>query len=292
MPGRWTTLAIVLFWLAMMSWLTGRELWKRYGPPPRLTDMLREASNDGPTRWKISHNFERIGWAETDVVAFEDGRYQLRQRVHFNQASRFFEIIGLPLGLLFPEAATTPGDGQVIYNLTPQGHLESLLFEILRSPSDSRDAILRFEGTPEQNQLRIKATSPLLPTASVDWSIPYDARNVLHNSLCPLDRMPGLWPGRRWQAPLVDPARTLAAQLLERAPVEVVVRDEPQNLYWQGLRDWVSCLVADARLPDQDMHIEIWVHQGDGLVLKQRARWGSRVLEVERADVPAGFRQE
>jgi hypothetical protein len=282
MPGRWTALAIVVFWLVMMGWLVGRELWMHFGPPPRLEDSLQAAARDGPTLWNISHNYERIGWAETQVIDQGQGRYQLRQHVHFDKASHFFQLTGLPLASLLPGAADVKGDARLTFDLTAKGDLDQLRIDILH---DDRDLVLQIQGKPEGSELKLHVTSPLLSGFHWDFAIPYDARNVVHNSLCPFDRMPNLWPGRRWQAPMVDPAKSMMSQVLHRAPVEVTVRDEPQNFHWSALRDWVSCLVVDAHQPEQEMHIEIWVHQQDGRVLKQRARWGKITLDIERKTV-------
>jgi hypothetical protein len=284
MPGRWIALTIVAFWLAMMGWLAGHELWQHFGPPPRLEDSLKAAAADGPTHWVITHKYERIGTAETQVVALEEpgGRYQLRQHLHCEKPAVFFEATGLGLLAKVLGIANVQGDAHIHFNLSPAGDLEKLEVEILQ---DANDVLLQIVGTPEGKELKLQATTPHARGLQWEFAIPYEAKNVIQTSLCPLDRMPGLWPGRRWEAPMVDPARSMASQMLQRAPVQVRVRDEPVNFHWTATRDWVSCLVVDAEQPEQDLHIEIWVNQADGRVLKQRARWGKLELEIERKTV-------
>lgn len=285
MPGRWIALTIVAFWLAMMGWLVGHELWQRYGPPPRLEDSLKAAAADGPTLWTITHKFERIGTAETQVVELGepgDGRYQLRQHLHCEKPAVFFEATGLGILARMLGLADVKGDAHIHFDLSPTGELEKLEVHILQA---AQEVLLKITGAPEGKELKLQATSPHAKGLQWDFAIPYDAKNVIHTSLCPLDRMPGLWPGRRWEAPMVDPARSMTTQMLQRAPVQVRVRDEPLNFHWTATRDWVSCLVVDADQPEQDLHIEIWVHQEDGRVLKQKAQWGKLVLEIERKTV-------
>jgi hypothetical protein len=286
MPGRWTALGIVVFWLAMTAWLVGRELWMRFGPPPRLEDSLKAAANDGPTRWSISYQsagmgyFERIGWAETQVFDQAGGGYQLRQQLHLDKASSVFDVIGLPwlIGLL-PDAAGMDADAKIQLDLAPNGELQQLSGEV--TADEGRYLLYRFVGKPEGPNIDIEGTSPFLPGLG-SGTFRHDSRNIIQTSLCPLDRMPGLWHGRRWQVPLVDPAESLKVHGLQRSPVDVVVLDEPSNFHWAATRDWVSCFIVEADQPEQDLHIQIWVHQVDGRVLKQRARWGSLTLEIER----------
>jgi hypothetical protein len=284
MPGRWTALTIVLSWLLLMGWLVGRELWQHFGPPPRLEESLKAAVADGPTVWKISHQYERIGTAETQVLELGNGRFQLCQRLHCDKPAAFFEATGLGLLARVLGVTEVKGNVLILFDLSPTGELERLEVSIFQ---DAKDLLVTIVGSPEGKELKLKATSPHAKGLEWDFAIPYDAKNIIHTSLCPLDRMPGLWPGRRWQAPMVDPARSMMSQMLQRAPVEVQVLSDPQNFHWSATRDWVSCLVVEAHQPEQDLHIEIWVHQEDGRVLKQKARWGKLMLEIERKTVNA-----
>ena len=284
MPGRWTALTIVASWLALMGWLVGRELWQHYGPPPRLEDSLKAAAADGPTLWTITHKYERIGTAETQVIELGNGRYQLRQLLHCDKPTAFFEATGLGILARVLGVADVKGNVQILFNLSPAGELERLEVSIYQ---DEKDLLATIVGLPDDKALKLRATSPHAQGLAWDFFIPYDAKHVIHTSLCPLDRMPGLWLGRRWQAPMVDPARSMMTQMLQRAPVDVKVREEPQNFHWTATRDWVSCFVVEANQAEQDLHVEIWVHQEDGRVLKQRAQWGKLVLEIERKTVNA-----
>jgi hypothetical protein len=274
MPNRWISSGIVLFWLIMMGWLVGRETWQRYGARPKLQETLAASAAAGPVHWTILQEEKPLGQATTEIkFSPQIGQYELIQNLHLRR------ILGLTMGLA-PELSLRV-DSRTIVNLF--GDLQSFFVQV-RVPEVQLQCTVK--GTPVEGSRLVMAVTILLNNAKwkeEEYQLAYDGKDLLLNSLCPLDRMPAVQPGQQWETPLVDPlssAFTLhpMAGTIDRSPVKVKVLSEPQGLVWGG--DYVSCWVVDSKRGD--LHVQIWVRQSDGLVLKQTMHWGSTSLEVVR----------
>jgi hypothetical protein len=269
MPGRWTSAAIVALWLIMMTWLTVREAWHRFGASPTFPDALAASAGDVPSSWTILENGHSLGKATTHVaLKLRQGRYELRQHIHLE---RFFG-----LGGLFGHPMSLRLDNRTDVNHL--GELEEFTSTILIPEIDLRCHLV---GHPIANgELSVQASVTSNGQeifAPREYRLSYGGKDLILNSLCPLDRMPLLRPGQRWEAPMVDPLESLT-QVVERPPVKVEVLEDPQELLWGD--DWVPCWVVEARQPH--VQVRIWVRQKDGLVLKQTVHWEATTLEVIR----------
>jgi hypothetical protein len=272
MPGRWMAAGIVVFWLAMMGWLTVRELVPYFdlAAEPNLAETLAASARDGPVDWRVSQNGEDIGTATTQVL-IHTVNYELFQEVRLN---RF--IADTKLTVTSRAMVNLFGDVQRI---------------IMRAEVPEWKFDLALDGQPKGNELHVKVSLRLLGEEfRNDYRFQYAARDIFLSSLCPADRMPGLWPGKAWEARIVNPldlkanpldrhAGAAPGRLLEQETILVQVEKEPEVLLWEGKQ--VPCYVVVTRHPD--MTVRIWVQRdGDNLVLKQTAAWGSYRFEIVR----------
>lgn len=285
MPRRWVSLAIIVFWLGMMGWLTGRELWQRFGARPKLHETLAASAQAGPVHWLITEivhseqplregqapEEKPLGTAITEVKLDQhNGKFRLSQTVHLGRFFNTEQTLGFPITLEMNARADV--------NLF--GKLQELKFHAqVPELKISGDVVGKPHGPHELQVAGIFRFDSIERT--VDNTIPYDGTDVILSSLCPLDRMPGLKPGQTWKTPMVDPVETLMSQSfsqpglmapeISRPAVTVTVWDQPQGLLWNGA--YTTCLVMEAVQGGRSM--KVYVRQSDGLVLRQTAELGA-----------------
>lgn len=279
MPSRWASWTIIVFWLVMMAWLTGAELYHRFGTRPRLQDTLAASAQVGPVHWNITEILKRdrplregeapeerpLGTAVTEVqLDARSGKYHLIQQIHL---VRLFNT-GFSLNL------TSRSEVNLF------GRLQEIRFKAAIPEVNLHcDLIGRPQGP---DKLRIQAFFRIASeNHEVEQTISYDGTDLVLSSLCPLDRMPGLKPGQTWKTPIVDPVESILGQSfssgnlttaeISRPAVTVRVWDQPQGLLWRG--EYVPCLVVEAVQGGRSM--KIYVRESDGLVLRQTAELGS-----------------
>jgi hypothetical protein len=285
MPNRWLSLAIVLFWLGMMGWLTGREIWQRFGTRPRLQETLVASAQSGPVHWVISEVVKSdrplkdgqapeerpLGTAVTEVrLEGRGGKYRLSQTVHLDRFFNTEQTFGMPLTLELNSKA----------EVNVFGRLQEMRF---RASVPELQVTCDVTGKPHgPNELQVIGIFRLHGAEHrVENTVSYDGTDLILSSLCPLDRMPGLRPGQTWKTPMVDPLETLMSQSfnqpslltpqISRPAVAVTVWDQPQGLLWGG--KYETCLVVEVVQSGRSM--KIFVRQSDGLVLQQTAELGA-----------------
>ena len=96
-----------------------------------------------------------------------------------------------------------------------------------------------------------------LPFLNWTKSIPYQPRGMIQNTMGPLDRMPGLHVGQRWETQVVSP-------LTGRVEIGRVEVTRKRAIYWDD--KLVSTLEVVTRMPP--LSARTWVRP-DGLVLRQ-----------------------
>ena len=84
---------------------------------------------------------------------------------------------------------------------------------------DDPDDFLRIHGRVEDKILKI-TTSGIVPEFSHQWTFPYAPRSLVQNALGPVDRLPGLHVGQRWETRVVSPltgrSETVRAEVTRR----------------------------------------------------------------------------
>lgn len=279
MPSRFTTLAIVAFWLATSSWWfyqeIGVHLWPGE-PPPFIIDLLDEVRSQGgvPIRWTVyrdnyklgeprDDNKKKVGYAITEVK-YEDQDDLFALENDFN-----FTDMGNVLNLAQVRKIKST------YRVTRSGALHSIKAELeLDVKLGAKISIkVQVDGTVKNRRFSPKwrivvpgLAEEELQTNSVEVSLRGSVLNPLH----PLNRISDLRPGQSWSLPLVDPlADSVMAHVLKQTSgvkiLQARVLPETRKLTW-GVSE-VPCLVIDYR--NEEINACTWVRQSDGLVLQQ-----------------------
>jgi hypothetical protein len=89
-----------------------------------------------------------------------------------------------------------------LYRVDPSGNLTSFDLDVKsREPADS---LLKVRGQLKGTNLEIVSKGPV-PILNQNVSYPYEPRAVVHNMLGPLDRLPGLHVGQKWDSRVINP---------------------------------------------------------------------------------------
>jgi hypothetical protein len=227
MPPRFMSLAILIYWsiaaFCLLSWDVLPELAQGYPPDLR---SIASANNDAKqARWKLQvidnpkdPDVRRdVGDAVTYSLRRPDGWFEISSRVEFDAG-------GLLKGTLF---ATRTGMVLVVesrYHVDPSGNLRS--FDINVQSRESSERLINIHGQNQKGQMEIISHGPV-PLLNQRWKFEYEARGVVQSALGPIDRIPGLHVGQRWETRVVNP---FTGQV-ERARVEVARRT---LIHWNG----------------------------------------------------------
>jgi hypothetical protein len=296
MPSRIIMVAIIAFWVATTTWLFQRDVWPRVyseDPPPFALDVVDEAPrprNRHETHWRVTENDLPVGSAKT-IVTYDQSEHQ------FDIAGRVFLSSRPPRSGLLPpldhqrEMAEsldkTPVTIKNTYKVTPEGELKMLTTDVLTSSSQDSpvpvesEVELTIEGKVE-NQVfdahwwlrKPKDGGPAVQLDLVRVSKDGCVLNTMH----PPPRVPGLFVGKRWRVPAIDP---LAAARTPLQRPELVLLDARvgEEMLELGRRE-VECFVI--HYSGRDTALKTWVRQSDGLVLQHQVEFGGHRLVMRR----------
>ena len=177
-----------------------------------------------PVTWSIqiiddpkAANVRRsIGSAVTASKCLPDGWFELSSRVNFDAG-------GLLKGTAFATKASVRLELVSVYRVDPSGNLRS--FDMKVTPVDSSETLFTVHGRLHGGVMEV--VSKPLPVLNQKLSFAYEPRSVVHDVLGPLDRLPGLHVGQRWDTRMVNP---FTGQV-EVVRVEVLRRD---LIHWNG----------------------------------------------------------
>jgi hypothetical protein len=263
-------LAILVFWLVAASALFTRDLLPNLiiGAPPDLRSIAQADDRPRQTRWAIlvadegpSINLRSVGQATTETIHKRDGWVRMSSDAWFDS------------GKLLRGTAFQTVQGERIellsnYEITPSGNLEGFHAAVRDGPAP-RQEMLTLDGRLIQNAIEVRAKGFL---QIMNWTrtFPYQPRGMVQNAIGPLDRMPGLQVGQRWESRIVSP---LTGQV-ETCQVEVARK---RSIYWDS--NLVSTFEVVAKTPL--VTARTWV-QPDGLVLRQEVPLPFVKLVLER----------
>jgi hypothetical protein len=283
MPGNLATAVILALWVGTMGWLLIREIGPFDDAPPAFHEILAATPADQSVNWRM-RKYQLDAQGEV-VRSWELGMVQSTVR-HDRRTGQYtlehtadLDAAEL-LQLLMKAAARFPLPEGVRLQLDSRSEV-SVLGDLQRMRLKLRlngvDWSMLITGAPDRYGALPLTIDFVMGGASYRWEhkLAHDGKGMLLNSLCPLDRMPGLKAGQRWRAPLINPLGTGSSDVL------VQVMEEPLKLNWDD-KD-ISCLVVESKR--SGMTIQIWVAQGgelDGMVLKQRVHWDKTQVEIER----------
>lgn len=263
MSNRWFNLAIVLFWLASMSWLIAEKVAPplRVGDRPAPVNQAQPAART-PVAWQLLLNEQPLGWAATDSLQRPDRILELRNRVHLDRFP-LQEISPWLARLLDPNGR----DGNLPFDTDSRLEISGqrlLGFHTSLSFGEIKDAIL-VHGTAEGSRLKLHIKAgEFSHTTTADLA----ADRLVGDSLSPRTRLADLSVGQTWTEPVYNPLQppTSPVQILQ-ATVE---RTEP--IAWNGQIVKTSVVVyrddPGSDSPSRLARARAWV-AGDGEVLKQ-----------------------
>src|SRR5688572_19738186 len=208
MSNRWFNLAIILLWLASMSWLIAEKV----APPLLVGQRPAPAADDvqparAPAAWRLLLNHEPLGWASTDTLERPDRVVELHNRVHLDRLP-LREMAPWLARMLDPRGreSDTPFDTDSRIEMSA-GRL--LGFRTSVSFGELKDAIL-INGTAEENKLKLNVRAgDLNYTTATELS----SHTLVGDSLSPRPRLSNLHVGQTWTEPVYNPLRTFNATL-------------------------------------------------------------------------------
>ncbi len=259
MPPRLVSVAILVYWsiaaFFLLKWEVLPEL--SLGYPPDLRSIASAAGGEsGPVSWSIDviddprrPDIRRnVGQATTESKRLPTGGYELTSKVAFDAGELLKKT---PLAGSQRVRLTIDGE----YRVNPRGDLTGFTMKV-KGVGDGDD-LFRVEGKVRDGMLDVKAKG-VASVFSLQRSFPYESRSVVYDALRPLDRLPGLQVGQRWDMQVVNPL----SGAVETARVEVMRRT---IVDWDG--EPVTAFEVEQRAGP--IVTKTWVRL-DGAILRQQ----------------------
>jgi hypothetical protein len=248
--------AVVLLWLATMSWLVTEKVLPPLlvGEPPNYSRIIESQEHGSPTGWHILVNHRCVGWALSDTQRQPSGLVEFRDRVHFDI---------LPLEELTVTWARTFSK----LGFDSAVHLHPL------------NEVLRVRGTVEGQQLQLTIDAGGTPFTS-EVALPSDA--LLSDALSPQSRLPGLRAGQTWTVPVYSPLWPA------KTPLEIIHAEVEglEPLFWNGVMEdcWLVVYRGDSESSadrNEPPRGRLWVRR-NGMVLRQQVFFFNTMITFER----------
>jgi len=269
MPHRLVCVAILLFWLIAAVALFTRDMLPdlMIGSPPDLRSISKADGSLEPTRWSIMVaedpsliNLRSVGEAVTKSTLRPDGWVQMASDVRIDAQDL---LQGTPFQSIHNERLIVLST----YDIDPSGNLFSFWTAVKAAGEPGE--LMTLEGRVKGAALEVRARGPL-PIFNWSRTFAYQPRGMVQNTLGPIDRMPGLQVGQRWESRIVSPL----TGRVETIRVEVARK---------GVLTWannpVTALEVVARAAP--VTIRMWVRP-DGLVLRQEVPFPFVRLVLDR----------
>ncbi len=195
MPGRWSTVLIVIFWCTTMALLVRQEVlprWRATEVPRPVVPDVRSLIAEGPSHWMIYRSGKAVGRARMWWELAPEGAVSRAVVVLWQS----------PLVTLFGKLQThEPLTVRSATYVTDDGELIRFDTELLLA---HRTLLASVDGVRRGDRLDV--------TVRVDrfrqrLSFYYDSTAVWSSGLVPMDRLSRLRPGMSWSWKVVDPIR-------------------------------------------------------------------------------------
>lgn len=275
MPSRWMSLLILVYWsiaaFLLLKWDVLPELTMGY--PPDLRGIAFASDSSRPVRWSIQvlddprspENRRTVGEAVTSSTRQADGWFEMTSRVEFDAGN-------LLKGTLLAIRDNLRVEIKSRYNVDPAGNLQN--FE-LHVSSDLGDEMIHVTGRLRDGWMNIVSRGPI-PIMNQKQTIKYQPRSVVSDLLGPLDRLPGLHVGQRWEMQVVNPFTGNT----EASRAEVVRRTV---IHWAG--NPVATYEVEQKM--SSLRVHTWVTT-DGVILRQEVPFPFvRLILERRGDDPS-----
>ena len=279
MPARLVSAAILAFWLVAAVGLVTRDLLPELlvSEPPDLRTIAGAGDSAEPARWTLqvadgasSETLRTVGGAVTTSLRKPDGSVRLVSDV-------WFDAGGLLKGTPFDTRARIKLKVISRYEIDPSGNLVSFRMDIasMADPSarstEDPEVLGSLVGRVENHAIEVTARGPL-PMMNWTRPFPYQPRSLMQSALGPLDRLPGLQVGQRWDTKLVSPL----TGRIETVRAEVT---RHRTIQWGKDKNPVKTLEIVHQM--SPFSARTWVRP-DGLVLRQEVPFPFVKLVLER----------
>jgi len=270
MPSRLISLMILVYWsvaaFCLLTWDVLPELALSYPPDLRAIAFAGDATK--PVRWSIQviddprapDARRTVGEAVTSSTHQADGWYEMTSRVEFDAG-------GLRRATPFSTRESLQVQIESRYRVDPSGNLQNLDLRV--TSGEFADELVHVIGQLKGKRMEIISQGPL-PFLNHRFPFEYEPRSVVQDVLGPLDRLPGLHVGQRWESRVINPF----TRQYDLVRVEVARRTV---IHWDG--NPVSTFEVVQHLAPLSMRT--WVRP-DGVILRQEVPFPFVRLILER----------
>jgi hypothetical protein len=270
MRSLWYNAAVVVMWLATMTWLVKEKVLPPLlvGDPPSQREVVEAQNREPPVGWKVSWKGESLGWALTDTKLQSNGLTEIHGRVHFDK----FPIGAMAPAWLRPFLAIAKKPAVQLRMDASSELLIDTFGRLLRFDSaiqlDPLIEKISIRGTVEGGQLELVVRSG---NQSFSHEVPLPPKSLLSDALSPQTQLPGLHVGQKWSVPIFNPLWPT------KGPIEIICAtvEGTGPLFWNGAGE--DTLLVVYRLDsgsggnaDKNVKGRLWVRR-DGAVLQQEA---------------------
>ncbi|HEY2154869.1 MAG TPA: hypothetical protein VGH33_04520 [Isosphaeraceae bacterium] len=271
MPSRWACVGLLLLWAVATVGLISRDVLPDLliGPPPDLRSVAAADQSGNPTKWAILvaddpayQSLRSVGQAVTESVHEPDGRLRLESKVTIDAG-------GLLKGTPFASREDVRFDVENWCLIDASGNLVSFRAVVRTGGID--EPLLSLDGVYKDHAIEMKARGPI-PLLNFTRLFAYEPKTLIQNALGPIDRMPGLAIGQRWEERVVSPL----TGKIDVVKAEVVRRSE---IYWD--KSMAAAYEVVHKIPPA-ITARTWVRKSDGLVLRQEVPFPVVKLMIER----------
>lgn len=280
MPSRLICVALLAYWLVAAFGLVSRDLLPELslGNPPDLRTIAVAGEDAPPARWGIQvvdipsrpELGRSVGHAVTESRRQADGWVEMSSQVTFDSGRL---LAGMAKGASFSRDGNEQIEFYSKYQIDPSGKLRSFHAEV-RMPGHEGE-LWRIDGALKGTTMSVVSHGPL-PLLNRSMSFEYDPRGLVRSQFGPLDRLPNLQVGQRWDeqvaSPLTGRMETVRAEVRRRTLI-----------HWD--RNPVKTLEVEHR--SQGVTARTFVRP-DGLVLRQDLTLPMLRLVLERLPDHAG----
>jgi hypothetical protein len=270
MPPRIVCLAILVFWSVAAWGLIHRDLLPELsvGGPPDLRTIASAGEDAGPVQWNVQvidnpaapDERRTVGLAVTESKRQADGWIDMASTVRFDSGQ-------LLKGTTLAHRTDARIEFTSTYRVDPSGNLRAFHAGV-RAESDPDD-LFRIDGHLENHAMEVQSRGPL-PFMNREVSFEYHDRGVVGSQLGPLDRLPGLQVGQRWDERIANPlsgkVETVRAEVKRRSVI-----------YWNKSPVETFEVVHQS----SGLSARTWVRR-DGVVLRQEVPLPLLRLVLER----------
>ena len=284
MNSTWFNVAVVLLWLATMSWLVSQKVVPALlvGEPPNYRTILQAQQEEPFVGWSMAWNDRPVGWALNATSSLADEMTELSSLVHFDELPLEEMTPGWLRSMLMPE-------GELPIRLEMEAK-SRLVFDPLERLSqfesslgfEGMDEMIKVRGLLDGSELRVTVHSGEY-TYETELLVPRES--MLGDALSPQTKLPGLREGQSWSVEIYSPVRALHAP---NQPMEIIQAtvEGTEPIEWGGriVQTWLVVYRGDpgaGTARTRSPRAKLWVRD-DGTVLKQQLALGDSTLTFVR----------